>query len=421
MLPTVNPIEAKIIMNNRLSLAFTLFMGVAQAGAAVPDVMMLGFHVHDPMNIPSAASIGYKTIRLWDTGTDWASLEPEPDVWQFNSIDKYLTQSEKANLKVLWTLGLTPQWASARSDEVCSYGLGCAAKPGNINNWRSYVHTIATKYKGRIECYEPWNEVSFPYDSQFSNGAGGDYRFFSGNVSDMVALTQVAYKEIKQADPNACVLSPSFHPSGNWAETLDRFISQGGGQYMDVLSQHYYFDPEPESIIPAIRSIKAVMVKNGLGNMPIWNTEVGQSFFEDAKLRKTIPVQDLIYSLTLRTSLINVSEGVSRVYWYAWDNNGMGVFDPKTHANLGGAASSAAVHLLDNLTSVTCSSANNVWQCKIQTTTSKFKVAWLRGINATPRSFVLTGNATRWGKVQQSFLAGQTIKLDERPVVINGW
>jgi hypothetical protein len=190
---------------------------------------------------------------------------------------------------------------------------------------------------------------------------------------------------------------------------------------MDVLSQHYYFDPEPESIIPAIRSIKAVMVKNGLGNMPIWNTEVGQSFFEDAKLRKTIPVQDLIYSLTLRTSLINVSEGVSRVYWYAWDNNGMGVFDPKTHANLGGAASSAAVHLLDNLTSVTCSSANNVWQCKIQTTTSKFKVAWLRGINATPRSFVLTGNATRWGKVQQSFLAGQTIKLDERPVVINGW
>jgi hypothetical protein len=190
---------------------------------------------------------------------------------------------------------------------------------------------------------------------------------------------------------------------------------------MSLISQHYYFDPEPESIIPAMHSLKAIMVKNGIGKLPVWDTEVGAGFFEAAKLRKTIPLQDLIYSLTLRTYLINVSEGVSRVYWYAWDNDTVVVFDPTTHANVGGAASSAAVHLLDNLTSVTCSSSNNLWQCKVQTSTSKFKVAWLRGINATPRNFVVTGAATRWGKVQTSFLAGQTIKIDERPVVINGW
>jgi GH35 family endo-1,4-beta-xylanase len=202
-------------MNNRVLLAFTLLMRVVQAGAVAPDVMMLGTHVHNPMDIPSAASAGYKTIGLWDSGTDWASLEPKPGVWQFNRIDTYLTQSEKAKLKVIWTLGLTPRWASARPDENCPYGFGCAAEPYDINDWRNYVHTIATKYKGRIEAYEPWNEVSYPNDSQFSKGTGGDpHGFFTGNVGNMVTLTQVAYEEVKKADPNALVLSPSIHYTG---------------------------------------------------------------------------------------------------------------------------------------------------------------------------------------------------------------
>jgi hypothetical protein len=331
------------------------------------------------------------------------------------------TKSKAANLKVLLTLGLTPTWASARPDEESNYNPGNAAEPADINTWKNYVHTIATKYKGSIEAYEIWNEVNYPYDPQFNGDGGAPNGFFSGNVSDMVELTQTAYEEIKKVDPNALVLSPSIHPaSGDWGGKFDAFLSQGGAHYIDVVSQHYYFDPEPESIIPAMRSLKDIMVKNGIGKLPVWNTEVGQSFFDDVKLRKNIPVEDLIYSLTLRTYLINVSEGIARVYWYAWDNDQMGVSTPGTKNQLGSAAVSAANHLLDNLTSVTCSSANNVWECKVQTGTSKIKVVWLQGINAT-RDFVVSATATRWGKTQVTYSAGQTIKLDERPVIIQGW
>ena len=162
------------------------------------------------------------------TGQAW---KPQPHLWKFDRIDAYLAASEKAHLKVLWTIGNTPRWASARPDEKCAYGLGCAAEPANIEDWRRYVHTIATTFRGRIECYEPWNEVSFPSDPIFKQpGAGGDpAQFFSGSVDAMVSLARVAYEEIKRADPQACVLSPSFHSSGHWAEKFDRYLAAGGG------------------------------------------------------------------------------------------------------------------------------------------------------------------------------------------------
>jgi hypothetical protein len=113
--------------------------------------------------------------------------------------------------------------------------------------------------------------------------------------------------------------------------------------------------------------------------------------------------------LVLRAYVLDVSEGISRGYWYAWDDDVMGFFNPVTHVNFGSAAVSAAVYLIDNLKSANCSSSNDLWQRKIEARGHQFKVAWVRGINAKPRSFVLTGDAARWGLVPQSSMAGQTI------------
>jgi hypothetical protein len=406
-------------MKKRLSLAWALVLLVCDAATA-EDGMMLGFHAHEPEHVEAAASTGYSAIRLWDSGTDWASLAPQPHLWKFDRIDAFLLVSEKAHLKILWTIGNTPRWASARPDEKCAYGLGCAAEPADIEDWRRYVHTIATTFRGRIECYEPWNEASFPSDLAFKHpGAGGDpAQFFTGSVEAMVNLARVAYEEIKRADPQACVLSPSFHSSGNWVEKFDRFLDAGGGQYFDVASQHFYYGKDPEQSVPVIREVQQVLTKHGLSYVPIWNTEVGVPFSAEAQQWAGLSQEDLVYALTLRTYLINASQGVKRVYWYAWDNKGMGFFNPDTNLDFGSVAASAAVHLFDQFESASCQPVGSLWQCHVHAGGRGFKVVWLAGKGAKYLPMVFDRNATRWGRVQESLPAGRQIALDGRPVII---
>ncbi|MHB1098288.1 MAG: hypothetical protein ACYCZR_01920 [Burkholderiales bacterium] len=408
-------------MKKQLTLTCALLaLAVWNVAAAAVGIMTLGIHVHDPAHIEAAASTGYSAIRLWDTGTGWSSLEPQQHLWKFDRIDAYVAASEKAHLKILWTIGNTPRWASARPNEKCAYGYGCAAEPANIEDWRRYVRTIATRFRGRIECYEPWNEVSFPSDSAFKRpGEGGSPgQFFSGSIDAMVNLARVTYEEIKHADPQACVLSPSFHSSGHWAEKFDRYLAAGGGQYFDVVSQHFYYTDGPERSVPTIRAMRQVLAKHGLSHIPIWNTEVGVPFTAKAKEWPGLSMEDLVYALTLRTYLLNASEGVLRVYWYAWDNQNFGFFKSGTHFDFGSVAASAAVHLFDQFEAANCQPTGNLWQCRVRAGGRRFKVVWLAGKDITPMPIVFDRNATRWGRVPEILPAGHEIALDGRPVII---
>lgn len=390
------------------------------AAGANSEGLTLGFHAHDPTQVPTAARAGYSAIRLWDTGTDWRSLKPQANLWQFDRINRFLTASENARLKVVWSIGNTPSWASARPNEKCAYGVGCAAEPANIEDWRRYVRTIATTFRGRIECYEPWNEVSFPTDPVFKQpGSGGDSaQFFTGSIATMIDLTRVAHEEIKRADPQACVLSPSFHTSGDWVLKLDRFLAAGGGKYFDVLSEHFYFGEEPERSVRMIREIKQVMAKHGLSHVPIWNTEVGWPFIEQTKQWPGMSLDNLMYAITLRTYLLNAAEGISRIYWYAWDNKGMGVYDPTTNVDFGSAATSAAVRLLEDFERASCQAKGNLWQCQVTAGGKRFKVIWLAGKNVVPQSVTYKYNATRWGRIPEFLPAGKLFTLDGRPIVV---
>ncbi|WP_300320289.1 hypothetical protein [Accumulibacter sp.] len=406
-------------MQNRSNIVWVL--AVTSWDVAAAGVMTLGFHAHDPSHIEAAAATGYSAIRLWDSGTDWANLKPQPDLWKFDRINAYLAASKKAHLRVLWTIGKSPRWASARPNELCAYGFGCASEPANIDDWRRYVRTIATTFRGQVECYEPWNEVSFPNDPDFTQpGAGGKpAQFFTGSVAAMVNLARVAYEEIKRADPQACVLSPSFHSSGNWAEKFDRYLTAGGGKYCDVVSQHFYFSEEPEQAVRLIRRMRRVMEAHGLGHVPLWNTEVGVSFEVQVKHWPGLSPEDLVYAFTLRTYLLNASEGVPRVYWYAWDNKNMGYFTSDTNHDFGSAAASAAVHLLDGLKSASCQSKDSVWQCQVSAGGRDFKVVWLAGRTVNPKLIVFKDSAIRWGSAPVRLPAGQQIKLDGRPIIVS--
>ena len=61
----------------------------------------------------------FGTLRLWDSGTSWTSLEPVKGVWNWQALDTWVAAAEQHGVRdILLTLGQTPPWASSNPDDV---------------------------------------------------------------------------------------------------------------------------------------------------------------------------------------------------------------------------------------------------------------------------------------------------------------
>lgn len=386
-------------------------------GQTEPPSFVVGIHAHHVESLPQAAAAGAQALRLWDTGTSWRDLEASPGRFDFRRLDAWVEAAEALRLPAVLTLGCTPVWAAARKEEPSVYGPGCASEPDNIGAWRLYVRTVADRYRGRIECYEVWNEVSFPRDPVFAPGSGGDAgQFFSGTVQDLVALTRSAAEEIRRADPKACVLSPSFHSSGDMLAKLDRFLAAGGGADVDRISFHFYFLRQPEETVALIRGVRNVLREHGLETRALWDTEVGGGFAQQSPASVGPAGDDWVYAILLRTALIDFSEGIGRVYWYAWDNAVTGF------GGSGGAAArdgySAVIGLLHGLQRATCSDQDGLWRCRLHFDGHDLVAVW-QAASTVHREVRLPKGGSSWGRNPTQYGADARVTLSERPILIS--
>jgi len=263
---------------------------------------LFGMHFHHVGGVTPWPSVPIAEWRLWDTHVAWPDLEPKKGQWHLETLDAYLTLAAQHHAAVLLPLGLSPQWASARPMEHSVYQPGFAAEPRDIDDWRNYVTVVARHCKGRVQAYEIWNEPN-------------SKEFWTGSVSQMVALTRAASTIIRSIDPQAIIVSPSATTSAG-VPWLSQFLQMGGGQYVDVIGYHFYVGPQPpEAMIPLIQSVKQTMRENGAGDKPLWNTEFSWP------APKPFPSEDLAAAYLARAYILNWAAGVQRAYWYAWDNH----------------------------------------------------------------------------------------------------
>lgn len=271
---------------------------------------LFGMHIADSDKIPWPA-VPFASWRLWDTATRhglafWAHLERHKGEWDFRTLDHCVELAQRHGVELLYTMGMSPTWASARPNDNAPYGRGpTPAEPKNMEDWRNYVRTVATRYKGKIRYYEPWNEPNLKH-------------FFSGTVDQMVALTREAYTILKEIDPSIIVVSPALSASPDGVRWLDEFFSKGGGKYADVISAHFYHRKgrNPEDNLSLIEDVKKIIAKHGLEQKPLWNTETGFG----NKQKNDFYSDEESMAIVARTYIFNWLLGLERFYWYAWDN-----------------------------------------------------------------------------------------------------
>jgi hypothetical protein len=325
-----------------------------------PD--LFGMHIHSAATVSPWPTVPFKTWRLWDAYVAWPWLEPEKGKWNFKDLDKLVDLASNHGVEVLLPLGLSPAWASARPTEKSAYSPGNAAEPGDIEDWRDYVRKVGTRYKGRIHCYEIWNEPNLK-------------EFYSGPVSEMVTLTRETYHILKDIDPTVIVVSPSATGGSGGPTWLDEFLAKGGGGYVDVVGYHFYVSPgSPEAMVSGIKKVKSVMESHKIVK-PLWNTETGwliansQSVVkpEGSGFKSKVLSDDEAEAYIARSYILNWAMGVERLYWYAWDNHIMGLTEPDDRTVKPPALAYSAIQKwLVGARMISCGSdSDNIWTCKI--------------------------------------------------------
>jgi hypothetical protein len=314
--------------------ALAIFLGgspiaMARESSSAPiPLQYFGLHIHRADAGTAWPKVPFGSWRLWDSYVGWRELEPKRGVWNFTRLDRYVAMAGIAKVDILLPLAMTPRWASARPDEPSAYQPGNVAEPAKLADWSNYVGTVGARYKGRIKYYEVWNEPS-------------DKTHYSGDLVTLVKLTCEAKRVLKEIDPAIRIVSPASAGGGRHIEYLDQFLAAGGRDCIDIVGHHFYvFNRPPEAMIPLIRQVKGVMAKNGVGSLPLWNTETGW-WIENGDGTpdhpmvakggwKRLGLEKESGDYVMQAFLLARAEGVDRFFWYSWDNHSLGFIEPST-------------------------------------------------------------------------------------------
>jgi Glycosyl hydrolases family 39 len=322
----------------------------------------MGLHIHRHKANPPWKQISFGSWRLWDAYVTWKDLEPSQGLWRFEALDAMVEEGRKNNVELLLPLGVPAQWAASQPNNIGAYGPGSASKPKTLDLWIQYVEKLATRYRGRIKHYEIWNEPS-------------DKKYFQGSIDDLVELTCAAHRAIKAIDPEALIVSPASAGTGGHIDYLHNWLKRGGKRCIDVVAHHFYVPRHlPEQMLTLIDRVRQIMAEEGVGHLPLWNTETGwwiqntDGSFDRTSMNesgwKPIALEDS-GDLVERAVLLSLWAGVQRFYWYSWDHRAMGLFDERRQVAKPAVASwNKLSQQLDGATRPVCEPLPaGRWQC----------------------------------------------------------
>jgi hypothetical protein len=224
--------------------------------------------------LDSMASLGVGWVRF---DMQWDNVQSQnSSTFNWSDIDRAVAATNAHHIKILAILDFTPRWAASSS---CPAGnTHCA--PASAALFAAFAKAAVQRYSpAGVSNWEIWNEP---------NNVG-----FWGPKADCNAyadLLKAAYPAIKQADPNATVITAGLSPAATDGANMSPpdFVSciydAGAKDYFDAVADHPYSFPQMPSTVtlgawaqmsltsPDFRSI---MAANGDSAKKIWITEFG--------------------------------------------------------------------------------------------------------------------------------------------------
>lgn len=295
------------------TICFCAFVALPFAAEAKGPLVKqaFGVNMHLRQRIPEADwdtvlnKAGNAGVQWGREEFTWDVIEPSQDVYSWDTYDAVVDAYENEGVHMLGLLTYSSSWASSNpgSDDSEFY-------PPDITAWEEYVTEVATRYAGRVNAWEIWNEPNM-------DGA------WKGTTAEYAELLTTAANAIHSANPDAKVVLGGL--SGADTSFLNELYDElSDVSIIDVVAIHPYrvigsdFNYAPESIADGLNmltndiyNIKAVMRAHGQVGVPLWLTEVGWTtdstgVSEDTQARYLMR----LYSIALSI------KNVKKVFWY---------------------------------------------------------------------------------------------------------
>jgi polysaccharide biosynthesis protein PslG len=227
---------------------------------------------------------GFTWVKQWFA---WRDIEGAgKGQYDWTAPDRIVQQASEFGLKLIVRVDHQPEWAGP--------------PPGNIKHFADFLSAMVSRYRGRIQAYQVWNEPNLA--REWGNKAP--------NAAEYTQMLKRAHQVIKNGDPGAIVISAGLAPTTELSQRAvpdTRFLrsmyNAGAKAYFDALGAHgagykappemdpaqvandanYYNRGDPNCPGPACRiycfrhveDLRQIMVENGDGQKRVVVLEFG--------------------------------------------------------------------------------------------------------------------------------------------------
>jgi hypothetical protein len=219
---------------------------------------------------------------------EWDAVETSEGTYDWTQLDNIVNAANGAGLNLMLSFEHAPVFYRTPTSGLM---------PGDPSTFGGFMAAVASRYAGKVQAYELWNEQNL------------DREAGTGNVdpSTYLPLLESGYTAIKASDPNALVLLGAPSPTGvdipgsvmddlTYLQNLYAINNGEAAGYFDIMSAHPSGFSNPPDCTPAtpycslsggfntddsffaftrVSEYHDIMVQNNDGNKQIWFSEYG--------------------------------------------------------------------------------------------------------------------------------------------------
>lgn len=260
------------------------------------------------------STISESGLRFVRTNLSWAEVQPQPGVFHWAQTDSFMAALAKHHLDWLVILAYSAPWAASQP------GIE-ASPPAQLAAYLAYVRAVARRYgrngffwkrhpglpKDPVTAFEVWNEPN-------------SIRFWQPNPNpDAYAHLYLATRRVlHEVDPQVEAISAGLAPHGtqpSYSYIHAMFHAEPSLRHnLDAFGWHAYA-PDAVADMAQVRSVRAILRKEGASNVPIELTEFGWPTAGFGAIPEATRADDL----STFARLVSSSDcGVGLVSAYAW-------------------------------------------------------------------------------------------------------
>jgi hypothetical protein len=292
LLLAAKPLSVAVLLGTFVSCVSSIIPDASVYGTVtIPDDIAGVCHAGTPGSEQENAILDELGIIWVRNDFSWNNIEPYDGVWNFSRFDHIVESNNRRGRKMIGILDYDTSWL--HQNDGMEYFISAEELPRYID----YVEKVVTRYKGKVEAWEIWNEPNV------------GIRFWKGPAKDFYALSKAAAAKIRECDPEAKIIAGSF-----WrvpTRFIKNMFASGALDDVDAISFHPYA-ATPARTAKQYDKFATLMQKMHYSG-EIWVTEVGYptggiypSRVSEAKLGGYI--RDTFTALALR--------GARVIVWY---------------------------------------------------------------------------------------------------------